>query len=114
MDEAKNVIDGISDKIEGSTTNDYVSILSWPCMGITKKTLMLKNAAAANALKYKVLSYANKDGVAHEEVAETEITHGNSAQVLLGNAYAKVIVQVKSSAGAASAEYELDYVGNRS
>lgn len=113
MDEAKNVIDGISDKIEGATTNDYVSALSWACLGIAKKTLMLKNTDSTNALKYKVLTYANKDGVSYEEVAETEITHGNSAQIILEYAYALVVVQVKSSVGAASADYELDYIGNR-
>lgn len=113
MDETKNTIDGISDKIEGSTADDYASALSWACLGIAKKTLMLKNTDSANALKYKVLTYANKDGVAYEEVAETEITHGNSAQIILEYAYALVVVQVKSSVGAASADYELDYMGNR-
>lgn len=113
MDEAKNTIDGISDKLEGSTTDDYVSALSWACLGIAKKTLMLKNTAAANALKYKVLTYANKDGTSYEEVAETAITHGNSAQIILEYAYALIVVQVKSSVGAASAEYELDYMGNK-
>jgi hypothetical protein len=95
MDEAKNTIAGISDKIEGATM------------------LMLKNTDGANALKYKVLTYANKDGVAYEEVAETEITSGNSAQVILEYAYALVVVQAKSSVGSASADYELDYIGNR-
>ena len=114
MDEAKNVIDGISDKLEGATINAYVSTLSWACLGIAKKTLMLKNTDSTNALKYKVSTYANDDGVAYEEVAETEITHGNSAQIILEYAYALVVVQVKSSVGAASADYELDYMGNKS
>ena len=113
MDEAKNVIDGISDRITGATVDAYVSALSWACLGIAKKTLMLKNTDSTNALKYKVLTYANKDGVSYEEVAETEITHGNSAQIILEYAYALVVVQVKSSVGAASADYELDYMGNR-
>jgi hypothetical protein len=113
MDEAKNVIDGISDKITGTTVDAYGSALSWACLGIAKKTLMLKNTDSANALKYKVLTYANKDGVAYEEVAETEITHGNSAQVILEYAYALVVLQVKSSVGATPADYELDYMGNK-
>lgn len=110
---ANNVPDGLSDKLEGATADAYANALSWPCLGIAKKTLMLKNTDSANALKYKVLTYANKDGVSYEEVAETEITHGNSAQVILEYAYALVKVQVKSSVGLASADYELDYIGNR-
>jgi hypothetical protein len=110
---ANNVPDGLSDKIEDVTTDVYVSALSWPCLGIAKRTLMLKNTDSTNALKYKVLTYANNDGVSYEEVAETEITHGNSAQIILEYAYALVVIQVKSSVGAASADYELDYVGNK-
>lgn len=111
MDEAKNVIDGISDKLEGVTVDAYVTAFSWPCLGMARKTLMLTNTDAANALKYKVLTYANKDGTAYEEVAETEITHGNSAQIILEYAYALVTVEVKSSVGSTPATYELDYVG---
>lgn len=112
MDEAKNAIAGISDTIAGATVDAYVTALTWPCLGMGLKTLHLKNTDGVNALKYKVLSYAHKDGVAYEEVAETEITAGDLAQVLLEHAYAQVIVQVKSSVGAAPADYELDWVGN--
>ena len=110
---ANNVPDGLSDMIEDATVDAYVNALSWACLGIAKKTLMLKNTDSANALKYKVLTYADEAGVAYEEVAETEITHGNSAQVILEYAYALIVVQVKSSVGAASADYELDYMGNK-
>lgn len=110
---ANNVPDGLSDKIEDATVDAYVSALSWPCLGIAKKTLMLKNTDSTNALKYKVLTYADEDGVSYEEVAETEITHGNSAQIILEYAYALVVVQVKSSVGSTPADYELDYMGNK-
>lgn len=112
MEEAKNVFDGISDKITGATIDAYAAALSWPCLGMGMKTIVLKNTDGANALKYKVLTYAHKDGVAYEEVAETEITSGNLAQVILEYAYAKVVVQVKSSVGSTPADYELDWVGN--
>lgn len=113
MDEAKNVIDGISDKITGATVDAYVIALSWSCLGMGMKTLVLENTDSTNALKYKVLTYANKDGVEYEEVAETEITHGNKAQVILEYAYALIVVQVKSSVGSTPADYELDWVGNK-
>ncbi|MEA1957599.1 MAG: hypothetical protein U9N01_04510 [Euryarchaeota archaeon] len=113
MDEAKNVQDGISDTIDGATIDDYVIALSWLCLGMGRKTLLLENTDGANALKYKILTYANENGIVYEEVAETEITAGNLAQVILEHAYAKVVVQVKSSVGSTPAGYELDWVGNR-
>ena len=112
MDEAKNVIDGISDKLVGATVNDYAVALSWLCLGMGNKTVLLKNTDGANALKYKVLTYANKDGVEYEEIAETVLAAGDTTQVVLEYGYALVELKVKSSVGGSHATYELDYVGN--
>ena len=113
MDIAKNVMDGISDNVTGATVDAYATALEWFCLGTGKKTLIIANTDGANALKYKVTTYANKDGTGYEEVAETEITAGNLAQVLLEYAYAKVKVEIKSSVGSTPADYQIDFVGNR-
>ena len=110
---ANNVPDGISSPLTDTTTNDYVDALDWPCLGTPSKTIHLKNTDGANALKYKVLTYAHKDGNSYEEVAETSLAAGDTAQILLEYGYAQVKVQVKSSVGNAHATYELDYLGNK-
>ena len=110
---ANNVPDGISNPLSGSTINDYVDALDWQCLGTPSKTIHLKNTHGANALKYKVFTYAHKDGNPYEEVSETVLAAGDTAQVLLSYGYAQVKVQVKSSVGGAHATYVLDYTGNK-
>lgn len=101
----------ISDSIPGTTINDYVDALDWFCLGFPSKTIHLKNTDDANALKYKVFTYTYAGGVPYEEVAETVLAHGGTAQIILVYAYAAVKVQVKSSVPDSHATYELEYDG---
>jgi hypothetical protein len=110
---ANNVPDGISNSTTGTTVNAYADALDWPCLGFSNKTVHLKNTDGANALKYKLLSYAYKDGNVHEEVAETILVAGAVAQLTLTKALAQVKIQVKSSVGAAHATFQVDFTGNR-
>ena len=110
---ANNVPDGLSNEATGSTVNAYADALNWPCLGFTKKVIHLKNTDGANALKYKLLTYAYKDGNEYEEVAETVLAAGDTAQFVLNNVYAQVKVRVKSSVGGSHATFVLDYTGNR-
>lgn len=112
-DIANNVPAGLCNTLTGATINTYAYALSWPCLGYGKKNIHLSNTDGANALKYKVWTYAYASGVYYEEVAETIIAAGNRAQIILEQAYASVVVMVKSSIGDAHATYQLDYVGNR-
>ena len=110
---ANNVPDGLSDEITGATVNAYANALNWPCIGFTKKVIHLKNTDVANALKYKLLTYAYNGGNEYEEVAETVLVAGDTAQFVLNYVYAQVIVQVKSSVGGSHATFVLNYTGNR-
>lgn len=108
---ANNVPDGISDSLIGTTVNDYADALDWPCLGLPSKAIHLKNTDGANALKYKVLTYAHAGGLPYEEIAETVLAFGDTKQIILEYAYAAVKVQVKSSVGDSHANYQLDYNG---
>lgn len=110
---ANNVPDGISDVLTGSTVNAYAAALDWPCLGLTKKTIHLENTHGANALKYKLLTYVYKDGTEYEEVSETVLAAGDTAQFVLNNVYAQVKLQVKSSASGSHATFVVDFTGNR-
>jgi len=110
---ANNISDGISNPLTGITINDYADALDWPCLGIPSKNIHLSNTHGANALKYKVLTYAHKNGKSYEEVSETSLVAGDLAQIILEYGYAQVKVQVKSGVADAHATYELDYTGNK-
>lgn len=111
---ANNVPAGLSNSLTGSTINDYANALKWPCLGFGNKNIVLKNTDGANSLKYKVLTYAHHDGGAYyEEVAETILGPDDEAQIILEYAYAKVVVEVKSSVGGAHADYQIDYAGGK-
>ena len=109
---ANNVPDGLSNSIIGTTVNAYADALDWPCLGVPSKTIHLKNTDAANALKYKVLTYAHVDGSLYEEVAEAVLAIGDITQIILLYPYAAVKVQVKSSATNDHATSQLDYNGD--
>lgn len=110
---ANNVLDGLSNGDTGLTSNAYADALNWNCLGFTKKMIHLKNIHGANALKYKLLTYAFKDGNEYEEVAETVLSAGDTAQFVLNNVYAQIKVQVKSSVGGNHATFNLNFTGNR-
>lgn len=110
---ANNVPDGISNITTGTTVNAYADALDWPCLGFTKKNIHFKNTHVANALKYKLLTYAYKDGNEYEEVSETVLAAGDTAQFVLNSVYAQVKLQVKSSVGGNHATFVVDFAGNR-
>ena len=101
-----------TDTASGTTTNSYADALDWFCVEYPHKTIMLKNTDAANALKYKCLTYAYYGGNEYEEVSETTLAAGNIAQINLDHAYAEVKIQLKSSVDDSHATYRIDFVGN--
>ena len=100
-----------SNTLTSTTVNAYADALDWPCLGFPAKTIHLKNTDGANALKYKVLTYAHAGGLPYEELAEVVLAVGDTKQIILEHAYAAVKVQVKSSVGDSHATYQLDYNG---
>ena len=112
VDVVNNVPAGISDSLTGTTANDYTTALNWGCLGFSHKTINLKNTDGANALKYKVFTYAYVGGLPYEEVAETSLVAADTAQIILLYPYAAVKVQVKSSVTNTPATYQVDFDGD--
>ena len=108
---ANNVPDGISNEVTDATINAYVTALSWYCLGFGRKTITIENTDAANSLKYRMFCYAHKDGIDHEEVAETILAIGDNDKITLENPWAVVILQVKYAALDSPADYAIDYNG---
>jgi len=108
---ADNVYSGLSDSVSGTTTSSYVEALSWSCLGYSYKNIVLKNTDDTESLKYKVLTYAYRDGIEFEEIPETSLAVGDIAQITLHFPYDVVVVKVKDDSGNAS--YGIDYAATK-
>lgn len=110
---AEGLPDAVSDSVTGTTTNSYVSCVSWVCWGFTWKTLTIKNTHATNSLLFKVLKYTYPDGNESIELADAPLDAGDTATVIINDAFAEIIVQVKSEVSDTHATYQVDYLGEK-
>lgn len=99
-----------SKTVSGTTTDNYVNALDWMCAGHGSKTILLQNTGSTNSLTYNVITYAYAGGIAYTEIPDTQLTAGSIAQIILNNAYAEVVLQVKSTTAGASTTYRIDYI----
>jgi len=100
----------ISGHVEGTTVDAYANALDLDTRGQRSKTIILKNTAGANGLKYKLLISAFFEaGEQAEEVAETTLAAGATAKFRYVGAYGRMILQVKAAVGSAQATYTADY-----
>jgi hypothetical protein len=93
----------------GTTTVSYVSALDWRTAELGQKTVLLKNTHASFSLKYKLLGYANDDGVFKELVKEMVLPAGEIAEFHYTRQWHRLVLQVVDGSGHAS--YQLDYEG---
>lgn len=102
--------DRLSDTVQGDTSLDYIDALDWKCIDYHYKTIILKNTGTSS-LKCKINVYSHLGGSAHEEVAETTLTAGETLKVTLNYIYVRTVVQVKNET--TTTTYRIDYVGSR-
>ena len=62
MDRVKIEPFSIRDSVTGVTTNDYVTALDLDTQFSRDKSILLKNTATTNGLKYKLLTYFHTQG----------------------------------------------------
>lgn len=112
----RNILLGVNQSTTGTTTDDYVAVLTWEVVGLGKKQIWLKNTAEANGLKYKVLLYVSDEAdspLEKEFAAETTLAAAAMDEFVLERAYQKIIVQVKSAVAETAATYQIDYTGGK-
>jgi hypothetical protein len=103
---------GISKSDTGTTTNAFVSVMEWICLGYDKKTILIYNSGA-NSLTYKITVYAYNDStIGYDFVGSTVLTTLSTSITDLHKTYAKIIVQVKSTVTSTPTTYQIDYVGS--
>jgi hypothetical protein len=93
----------------GTTTVSYATALDWMASELGQKTILLKNTDGSMSLKYKLLGYAIRDGVAKELVAETTLMVGEVAEFHYDRQWHRLLLQVIDGSGHAT--YQLDYEG---
>jgi len=113
---AQSIPRGVDLTTSGTTTDDYVAVLTWEVTGFGKKHIWLKNTHATRGLTYKVLVYlsnASSGALEKEFVGGTALTATSTDEFVLERAYSKVIVYVKSTVGSTPATYQIDYTGGQ-
>ena len=112
---------GLAETLTGTTTNDYVTILEWSCIGIGKKTIIVENTDGANTLTLKVFVRGYPNGSDYPEILyydeldaaqyERDLDPADLQRLRLNNAYAEIVVQAKSKVADTHATYQVDYAG---
>jgi hypothetical protein len=99
-------------KTSGTTTDAYVSSLTWNCAELREKTIHLFNNHATASLYYKLLGrYSGEQTPGREDILVNEISlaAGEDARFQYSNQYEQLILQVKNNSAVAS--YEINYIG---
>ncbi len=93
----------------GVCTESYTAALEWKTQDLGAKTMLLKNKDGAASLKYRLLGYAAEGGIAHELVAETTLSAGETAEFHYDRQWHNLTLMVKDGSGHAA--FTLDYEG---
>ena len=99
----------------GTTTNSYATARDIDMRGMESGVCTIENTGGTNSMDYKVVGeYADySEGESNEIVSETAITAGNKDFFQLENAYARILVQVKSTSSGNHTTYSIDDFQNR-
>jgi len=94
-----------------TTTNAYVACLTWDCLHVPKKTIVLTETGGSNDIKYKVLVRARIGGQQVEDVQETTLSASGHAAIQYEYPWAEIEVQVKAATGGSQGDLQIDCVG---
>ena len=91
----------------GTTTDSYVTVMSWITRDTPIKTITVTNTGLSNYMDYKILQYAgpNSSPLITEQ---TDLPPDTGDINLIVSPLFKVQVQVKSSTSGAATTYEVD------
>jgi hypothetical protein len=102
----------VSKTITGDTSDEYQVVLSFKCLGYSKKTLFLSCTHEKANLAYRVRGYANVESKTFIEIwPETVLAHGDMQPFVIDTYYALIAVEIKSANEGEPSSYSLDYCG---
>jgi hypothetical protein len=107
---ANNVIP-ISKTDDGSTTDAYVAVSEWECLGYNNKNILIKNTGL-NGMTYSVTLYLySGSDASYAFLADATLASGASDVIELEKQYAKIVITVKSTVPASHTTYQIDFSG---
>ncbi|MHA1305412.1 MAG: hypothetical protein ACTSPI_17060 [Candidatus Heimdallarchaeaceae archaeon] len=103
----------IDNEIRGYTTSAYLKVQTYNLARVDHLTFVIRNRGASQTLKYKFLTYANKETTdtddAIEYIAETTLAVSTTVEEVISNtAYAKGELYIKDGDG--KTEYSITAV----
>jgi hypothetical protein len=102
----------VSSNVSGTTADAYKIILSFNCLGYSKKTMLLACTHGSNDLQYRIRAYAKSGSSLFNELwAETTLAHGDMQPFVIESLYSVIRVETKSAVAGRSSSYSLDYCG---
>lgn len=101
-----------SSSVDGLTSNSYVTILSWDCLGFLKKTLILACIDQSNDLKYRIKGVAMPGSKYYDEIcAETVLAHGAVQPIFIDDLFCKIDIEMMSAVLGRPSAFNIDYCG---
>ncbi|RLF47332.1 MAG: hypothetical protein DRN20_06095 [Thermoplasmata archaeon] len=94
-----------TDKKEGTTTDDWATIIDEYCGDFVNKLVLIKNTGDSNSLDYRIvgdLDDLNEDDV---EIASGSLTAGSEHIERIPDNYYKLKVYLKSTSAGANTDY---------
>jgi hypothetical protein len=102
----------VSASISGNTVDAYKAILSFSCLGYSKKTLFLACNHASNDLQYRIRGYAKSGSSYYNELwGETTLAHGDMQPFVIESLYSVITVEAKSTIAGKASSFKMDYCG---
>jgi hypothetical protein len=102
----------VSGSVSGNTVDAYKAILSFNCLGYSKKTLFLACTHVGNDLQYRIRGYAKSGSNYYNELwSETKLAHGDMQPFVIESLYSVITVEAKSATAGQASSFGLDYCG---
>lgn len=100
-----------------TTTDNYVTILTWLCQKYSHKLMALTNLGIANGLMYRIKGTVMPGSTRFLDVGSTPwvdcvLGKGDTQPFVMENAWGMVTVEVKSAVAGQPTTCELEWSGN--
>jgi len=100
------------DYVTGTTTDSFVTVLSWHCQRYRDKTIVITNTHASNDLYVRIFKVPARGGYGITDMPESLVLHGyGQHKYVTSEACFSLQVQVRSAVSGQAASYQIDYCG---
>lgn len=106
-----SISNSASSSTSGTTTAAYVAALTWSCLLISKKLIIITNTHATLTMKYRIRGYAYGSTYYIELFPETTLAASTSQPLIIPDTVPFNSITVEVIDGSGHATYAVDYCG---